>query len=168
MIGMIAVRYFTTYIYRSFDLSNVTKYETGIRKCVSWYASHIARMHSSSFGGRGARDGKGTGLPPPVVILVTDDAANRRKAAEEGLRAKAVREYVEGMPNAEALLDLLAVTDDNEAVEMTQAAAARAAAVYPEVRVHNVLCTIIDIPMIANFVSVRIGSISRSRRSSQA
>lgn len=51
-----------------------------------------------------------------------------------------VKEYVEGMPGSEKVLDLLAVTADEDAdadgtgIEQTRVAAARAGVVYPEVR----------------------------------
>lgn len=133
MIGMIVVRLesISIGVYAKLITAQYRVHYSGIRKCAAWYAAHVAQMHTSRPGAR-----QRSSLPPPEVVLVTDDAANRRRAEAEGLRCMSVREYVEGMPNAEKLVDLLAVTDGNE-LEPTQAVAARAAAVYPEV---SLLC----------------------------
>ncbi|TCD60755.1 exosome catalytic subunit dis3 [Steccherinum ochraceum] len=95
--------------------------DRGIRKATAWYNSHISLARPPI-----------RNQPKPVLttaVLLTDDVANRQKAEAEGLKAISVRRYVEGLKDANQLLDLLSVK--GEEIEPTRAAAPRQA-LYPE------------------------------------
>ncbi|KAF8878229.1 hypothetical protein BD779DRAFT_1663839 [Infundibulicybe gibba] len=91
----------------------------GIRTAAAWYSSHI----------------KG-----PTIVLMTEDVANRQKAEKLGIKCVSVRQYVEGMKDANQLLDLLSVAGTEE-LEPTKAAAGRQA-LYPATCVDS--CLIIN------------------------
>ncbi|KAF8188678.1 hypothetical protein BJ912DRAFT_968181 [Pholiota molesta] len=96
--------------------------DRSIRKAAAWYTSHISTNRPPV-----------RGQPPPklpTVVLMTEDAANRQKAQKSGIVSTSVRKYVEGMPEATQLLDLLAAEGTYE-IEPTKAAGGRQA-LYPE------------------------------------
>ncbi|KIJ59605.1 hypothetical protein HYDPIDRAFT_118378 [Hydnomerulius pinastri MD-312] len=90
--------------------------DRGIRKGAEWYNAHLTLAHPPI---RGQKP-----LPPPQVILLTDDAANRQKAEAENIPTVSIRRYVEGMKEAEKVLDLLSATGSDE-LEPTKSVAAR-------------------------------------------
>ncbi|KAI0060894.1 RNB-domain-containing protein [Artomyces pyxidatus] len=106
-----------TAVVREEDESPNDRNDRGIRKGTSWYNSHISVTRPTT---------RGQITPLPSVVLLTDDVANRLKAEKEGIPCLSVRKYVEGMPKASQLLDLLAATD-SEALEPTVAAGGRGA-----------------------------------------
>ena len=107
-------------------LSSLPKHSNsiqGIRKATAWYTSHLSLTRPTI---------RGQPAPKiPVVVLLTEDAANRRKAEESGMFSISVRKYVEAMPSASQMLDLLSAEGSND-IEPTKAVAGRQA-LYPEV-----------------------------------
>lgn len=117
----------------------------GIRKATAWYNSHISINNPPI-----------RGMPQPVLptaVLLTDDVANRQKSTTDGIPCTSgnshcnpnpfdlgfiliyiytVRKYVEGLPSANELLDLISATGGD--IEPTKAVAARQA-LYPEVAI---------------------------------
>ncbi|KAJ3733858.1 hypothetical protein DFJ43DRAFT_1067052 [Lentinula guzmanii] len=96
--------------------------DRGIRVATAWYNTHISLTRPPI---RGQKQ-----TPHPTVVLMTEDAANREKAAKSGVTSISVRKYVEGMKDANLLLDLLAA-DGSQEIEPTKAASGRQA-LYPD------------------------------------
>jgi hypothetical protein len=63
-----------------------------------------------------------------TVVLMTEDAANRQKAERAGIASVFVRKYVEGVKDANQLLDLLAAAGAED-IEPTKAVPGRQALV---------------------------------------
>ncbi|KAJ3336323.1 exosome catalytic subunit dis3 [Gonapodya sp. JEL0774] len=77
-----------------------------IRGVTAWYQSHIRLIQPS---GQSLR-----------VALLTNDVANKTKAAQEGLTAFSVSEYVESLTDFPDLVDMVAnAVDDSEATDRT-------------------------------------------------
>ena len=66
---------------------------------------------------------------------MTEDAANRQKAEKAGIASISVRKYVEGVKDANQLLDLLAAAGAED-IEPTKAVAGRQA-LYPDVSISS-------------------------------
>ena len=97
----------------------------GIRKATEWYNSHISLNRPPV---------RGRPSPKlPAVVLMTEDAANRQKAEQAGIASISVRKYVEGVKDANQLLDLLAAAGAED-IEPTKAVAGRQA-LYPDVSI---------------------------------
>ncbi|EPQ31086.1 uncharacterized protein PFL1_01275 [Pseudozyma flocculosa PF-1] len=87
----------STAVTRLDDESPNDRNDRAIRTAVKWYRAHLM-----------ASTGPGSSTKANLdVILISDDQDNVRKAIDSGLRALSVKDYVEGMSNAEQLLDLL-------------------------------------------------------------
>ncbi|PWN47632.1 RNB-domain-containing protein [Violaceomyces palustris] len=86
-----------TAVLRQTDESPNDRNDRAIRTAVEWYRSHLTLSTGPTSSTRSNLD----------VVLISDDADNVRKAKEANLRAYNVREYVNGMSNADQLLDLL-------------------------------------------------------------
>ncbi|KAF9448203.1 RNB-domain-containing protein [Macrolepiota fuliginosa MF-IS2] len=96
--------------------------DRGIRKATEWYNTHLQVTRPPI-----------RGQPPPkipTVVLMTEDAANRQKAEKAGMSGISVKKYVENLPEANQLLDLLSATGSDE-IEPTRAAGIRQP-LYPE------------------------------------
>jgi exosome complex exonuclease DIS3/RRP44 len=78
------------------DESPNDRNDRSIREAVQWYQKHLSNSSSS-------REGEEF-----QVILLSDDAENIAKSKATGIRAFKVRDYVERLPSAATLLDLLA------------------------------------------------------------
>ncbi|KAE9408711.1 RNB-domain-containing protein [Gymnopus androsaceus JB14] len=96
--------------------------DRGIRTATAWYNTHISLTRPPVRGQ--------TRTPHPTVVLMTEDAANRQKAEQSGITSISVRKYVEGMKDANQLLDLLSA-DGSQEIEPTKAAAGRQV-LYPD------------------------------------
>ncbi|KAF9073535.1 RNB-domain-containing protein [Rhodocollybia butyracea] len=90
--------------------------DRGIRNATAWYNTHISLTRPPIRGQ--------TQVPHPRVVLITEDAANRQKAEQSGITSISVRKYVEGMKNANQLLDLLSA-EGSQGIEPTKAAVGR-------------------------------------------
>ncbi|KAJ3726993.1 RNB-domain-containing protein [Lentinula raphanica] len=96
--------------------------DRGIRVATAWYNTHISLTRPPI---RGQKQS-----PHPKVVLMTEDAANRQKAEQSGVTSISVRKYVEGMKDANVLLDLLAAEGSSE-IGPTPAVSGRQA-LYPD------------------------------------
>ncbi|KAF9243101.1 hypothetical protein BU15DRAFT_86519 [Melanogaster broomeanus] len=105
-----------TAIVREEDETPNDRNDRGIRKGAEWYNTHLSLARPPTRGQKPNRI--------PQVILVTDDAANRQKAEIENLPCVSIRKYVEGMKDANQLLDLLSATG-SEDIEPTKSVTAR-------------------------------------------
>ncbi|KAL9708684.1 exosome catalytic subunit dis3 [Leucoagaricus gongylophorus] len=89
--------------------------EACIRKATQWYNSHLQATRLPIHGQT---------TKVPTVVLMTEDAANRQIADRSGVPVVSVRRYVESMPEADKLLDLLSAVDSDE-IEPTKVVGAR-------------------------------------------
>lgn len=81
-----------TYVDRLKDETINDRNDRAIRKCASWYQSHL-------------NDDK---IPEKIkIIFLCDDKDNRAKAINEGIDARSLTDYVDILPNAEDLKDLI-------------------------------------------------------------
>ncbi|KAN0065804.1 exosome catalytic subunit dis3 [Thecaphora frezii] len=86
-----------TAVTRLEDESPNDRNDRAIRTAVKWYRAHLM-----------ASTGPGSSSKADLdVVLISDDQDNVRKAIDSGLRALSVKDYVEGLANADQLLDLL-------------------------------------------------------------
>ena len=85
--------------------------DRAVRRVAAWYTSHLAQITKTS----------------PTVVLITNDQENRRRAMKEKLGALSLREYVEGLDDADRLLDMIAQGAEKEEVR-----AAASELLYPE------------------------------------
>ncbi|KAG8212995.1 hypothetical protein J3R82DRAFT_11381 [Butyriboletus roseoflavus] len=94
--------------------------DRGIRRGAEWYNTHLALAHPPV---------RGQTRKISQVVLLTDDVANRQKAEMENIPTVSIRKYVEGLQEAEKLLDLLAATG-TDGLEQTRAATTTRTALY--------------------------------------
>ncbi|KAF4547873.1 RNB domain-containing protein 2 [Elsinoe fawcettii] len=85
-----------TYVVRNAGETINDRNDRAVRRAVSWYQSHI----------KAATDARGSARCPTVVML-SDDRDNLRKAKAENLEGVSLRSYVEGLPDADRLLDMV-------------------------------------------------------------
>ncbi|EJD04795.1 RNB-domain-containing protein [Fomitiporia mediterranea MF3/22] len=119
-----------TAVIRENNESPNDRNDRSIRRGAAWYNEHIAQTHLQR------RSQKSAELP--FVILFSDDAENRRRAEAEGVICASVRQYVEGMKDADRLLDLLSAAGET-VIEPTTSAAARRGPLYPEYLLQSTL-----------------------------
>lgn len=84
-----------TYVVRDPGESVNDRNDRAVRKAVRWYAEHLA--------GRAAKAAKKL----PAVVMLSNDRDNLRKARDEGLAAASLGEYVQGLENADELVDMI-------------------------------------------------------------
>ncbi|EXJ96494.1 hypothetical protein A1O1_01620 [Capronia coronata CBS 617.96] len=85
--------------------------DRSVRNAAAWYTSHLARATKK----------------PPVIVVLTNDQDNRRKAKKEGINALSLREYVEGLDDADRLLDMV-----SQSAEGQESRALQGELFYPE------------------------------------
>lgn len=86
-----------TYVVRDPGESVNDRNDRAVRKSVRWYAEHLARS---------APRAKNL----PAVVMLSNDRDNLRKARDEGLAAESLGEYVQGLENADELVDMIPET----------------------------------------------------------
>lgn len=84
-----------TYVVRDPGESVNDRNDRAVRKAVRWYAEHLARAAPKA-----AKN-------LPAVVMLSNDRDNLRKARDEGLAAKSLGEYVQGLENADELVDMI-------------------------------------------------------------
>ena len=104
-----------TFVNRLQDESPNDRNDRAIRQATKWYRSHLTSSTKAHLD----------------VVLVSDDQDNVRKATQAGLRALSIRDYVEGLPNANQLLDLLS-SRTITASSSSSSADSKRAVLYPE------------------------------------
>lgn len=85
-----------TYVARESGETINDRNDRAVRRAVAWYQSHI----------KAAVAARGSSRCPAVVML-SDDRDNLRKAQAEKLDCASLRKYVEGLPDADRLLDMV-------------------------------------------------------------
>lgn len=65
--------------------------DRAVRRAAAWYRSHLAKVSPLS----------------PAIVLLTNDQENKQKSKMEKLTALTLREYVEGLDDADRLLDMV-------------------------------------------------------------
>ncbi|KAF8473463.1 ribonuclease R [Kalaharituber pfeilii] len=76
--------------------------DRAIRKACQWYKSHLVSVIT------------GTGRKVPDIVLLSDDRDNLRKAKDEGIACSSIRDYVQGLKNADELLDMISAAVDEQ------------------------------------------------------
>jgi exosome complex exonuclease DIS3/RRP44 len=93
-----------TYVVRDAGETINDRNDRAVRKAVKWYGDHLAQAVKSS---------KGLTKAPPAVVMLTDDKENLRKSKEDGISALALKAYVEGLDDADRLLDMISAAQEN-------------------------------------------------------
>jgi exosome complex exonuclease DIS3/RRP44 len=95
-----------TYVVRDEGESINDRNDRAVRRAVKWYSEHLTQAVRAT----GARPEK-----MPAVVMLTDDKDNLKKAKRDGISACSLNEYVNGLENADQLLDMIsAVTEGQE------------------------------------------------------
>lgn len=105
-----------TYTVRNRGESINDKNDRSIRKVASWYNSHLNDNNSTT---------------PIKIVFVCNDKDNRQKALDEGIYAKSLSEYIELLPNADYLREL--IPSDNKSFTITDEMSYQE--YYPESRI---------------------------------
>ncbi|PSS20119.1 hypothetical protein M430DRAFT_138278 [Amorphotheca resinae ATCC 22711] len=87
--------------------------DRAVRRAVKWYSSHLARAVKAA-GGRSKKI--------PAVVMLSDDKENLRKAKEDGIEACSLKDYVNGLENADQLLDMISVAKEGRELRDAKAA----------------------------------------------
>ncbi|KAI1006907.1 Exosome complex exonuclease [Podosphaera aphanis] len=95
-----------TYVLRDKGESINDRNDRAVRRAVRWYAEHL----------RQAMKGR---AQVPSVVMLSDDKENLIKAKRDGIEACSLRNYVEGLENADQFLDMLSAA--KESIELKQA-----------------------------------------------
>ena len=82
----------STYVNREKNESINDRNDRAIRKFCSWFKDHLNKDNSKI---------------PISIVLICNDKDNREKAKKEGTDARALAEYIEALPNADDLRDLV-------------------------------------------------------------
>ncbi|KAF2222852.1 hypothetical protein BDZ85DRAFT_198176 [Elsinoe ampelina] len=85
-----------THVLRNAGETINDRNDRAVRSAVAWYQNHI----------RAAVSERGSGRCPTIVML-SDDRDNLKKAKAEGIEGASLRTYVEGLPDADRLLDMV-------------------------------------------------------------
>lgn len=91
-----------THVTRQDGESVNDRNDRAVRKAVAWYGEHLAA----------------TGAPKvPAVVMLTNDRDNLRKAKAEKIPACSLAQYVNQLKDADALLDMIPDTEDQETIK---------------------------------------------------
>ncbi|GAM87691.1 hypothetical protein ANO11243_057180 [Dothideomycetidae sp. 11243] len=85
-----------THVVRNSGETINDRNDRAVRRATAWYQQHIKQAVTS----RGSHR-------CPAVVMLTDDRENLRKAKEESVDCASLRTYVEGLPDADRLLDMV-------------------------------------------------------------
>lgn len=110
-----------TYVPRDAGETINDRNDRAVRRAVQWYSEHIsaAAAHAAQ--------------PAPTVVMLSNDRDNLAKARKAGLSACSLPEYVTGLENADALLDMIPESQDPTVTDSKKAALAKGSShLYPE------------------------------------
>lgn len=100
------------------DESPNDRNDRAIRTAAKWYRTHLM-----------ASTGPGSSTKANLdVLLISDDQDNVQRAIKDDIRAMSVRDYIEGLDNADQLLDLLS----SRSVVSGSGGSEKRAVLYPE------------------------------------
>lgn len=89
-----------TFVDRKSDESINDRNDRAIRKTVSWYSDHLKSKDLT-------------------IVLITNDRLNREAALKEGLVAMSLSQYVELLPNADDIKDLIPTLASGESLDVS-------------------------------------------------
>lgn len=101
-----------TYVVRDPGETVNDRNDRAVRKAVRWYAEHLARTAPKAGGAAAAVKSL------PAVVMLSNDRENLRKARAEGLAAASLAEYVQGLENADELVDLIPETQAEDVTRL--------------------------------------------------
>src|ERR1700712_342509 len=96
-----------TYVVRDAGESINDRNDRAVRRAVKWYAEHLAQA---------VRAVGGSSKKVPAVVMLSDDKENLKKAKKDGVLACSLSTYVEGLENADHLLDMIAVVKEGREI----------------------------------------------------
>ncbi|CAL3964135.1 unnamed protein product [Diplocarpon coronariae] len=102
-----------TYVMRDVNESINDRNDRAVRRAVKWYAEHLAQAVKSA---------GGSSNKVPAVVMLSDDKDNLKKAKRDGVQACTLSNYVEGLENADQLLDMIFVVKEGREVRDAKAA----------------------------------------------
>jgi exosome complex exonuclease DIS3/RRP44 len=83
-----------TYVRRESDESINDRNDRAVRTVAKWYGEHLRQSIKK-------------GKPIPAIVVLTDDKENLRKAKEDNVTALSLSDYVAGLEDSGALLDMI-------------------------------------------------------------
>ncbi|KIN01858.1 hypothetical protein OIDMADRAFT_161450 [Oidiodendron maius Zn] len=92
-----------TYVVRENGESINDRNDRAVRKAVEWYARHLTQAVKAA-GGKVKK--------VPAVVMISDDKENLIKAKKDGIDACSLQEYVNGLENADQLLDMVSAAKE--------------------------------------------------------
>ena len=92
-----------TYVVRENGESINDRNDRAVRKAVEWYARHLTQAVKAA-GGKVKK--------VPAVVMISDDKENLIKAKKDGIDACSLQEYVNGLENADQLLDMISAAKE--------------------------------------------------------
>ena len=101
-----------TYVVRDIGESINDRNDRAVRKAVKWYSEHLVQAVKAA-GGRSKQT--------PTVVMLSDDKDNLRKAKSDGIEASSLKNYVNGLENADQLLDMISIAKEGREIKDAQA-----------------------------------------------
>lgn len=101
-----------TYVVRDSGESINDRNDRAVRRAVKWYAEHLAKA-VKAVGGKGNK--------VPAVVMISDDKENLKKAKKDGIEACSLQDYVQGLENADQLLDMISAAKEGREIRDAKA-----------------------------------------------
>jgi exosome complex exonuclease DIS3/RRP44 len=101
-----------TYVVRDSGESINDRNDRAVRRAVNWYAEHLAKAVEAA-GGKGNK--------VPAVVMISDDKENLKKAKKDGIEACSLQDYVQGLENADQLLDMISAAKEGREIRDAKA-----------------------------------------------
>ena len=102
-----------TYIVRDVGETINDRNDRAVRRAVAWYKEHL---------GQAVKEAGGRSKKTPAVVMLSDDKDNLRKARKDGIEASSLHDYVNGLENADQLLDMISVAKEGREIRDAKAA----------------------------------------------
>lgn len=102
-----------TYVVRENGESINDRNDRAVRKAVEWYARHLTQAVKAA-GGKVKK--------APAVVMISDDKENLIKAKKDGIDACSLQAYVNGLENADQLLDMISAAKEWRETQHAKAA----------------------------------------------
>ena len=101
-----------TYVVRDSGESINDRNDRAVRRAVQWYAEHLAQAVKAA-GGKAKQ--------VPAVVMISDDKDNLKNAKKDGIEACSLRDYVQGLENADQLLDMISAAKEGREIRDAKA-----------------------------------------------
>ncbi|KAL9089591.1 MAG: hypothetical protein Q9165_005623 [Trypethelium subeluteriae] len=105
-----------TYATRDRDETINDRNDRAVRKAVKWYSEHLQQAVKARKSSR-----------CPSIVMISDDRENLRRAKKESIAATSLSKYIEGLDDADKLLDMVIAGQEQRDNRLD-----RAALIYPE------------------------------------